>query len=91
MNNQSQPSFTQYPSADPTKGIGIKGPEPLYWLQDPLSPSTPANPARQILICMTRRVETDPLYDHIVSDVINFETVLVELFLLGPERQTEPG
>jgi hypothetical protein len=25
MNNQSQPSFTQHPSADPTEGTGIKG------------------------------------------------------------------
>ncbi len=30
MNNQSQPSFTQHPSADPTEGTGIKGPEPPY-------------------------------------------------------------
>ncbi len=29
MDNKSHPSFTQHPSADPTDGPGIRGPEPL--------------------------------------------------------------
>jgi hypothetical protein len=49
-----KPSFTQYPSAGHTEGTGIGGPEPLYWLQNPLSPSTPTNQARQTLISRAR-------------------------------------
>ena len=44
MHNQSQPSFIQHPSADPTKGTGTRGPETLRRLLTP-KPSTPANPA----------------------------------------------
>jgi hypothetical protein len=45
-----EPSFTQYPSAGPTEGAGIGGPEPSTDSKKTLSPSTPANTARQTLI-----------------------------------------
>ncbi len=40
MNNQSQTSFTQHPSTDPTEGTGITGPEPPNGLQNPFHPRT---------------------------------------------------
>ncbi len=35
----TQPSFIQHPSADPTEGTGITGPEPPYWLQTLFHPA----------------------------------------------------
>ncbi len=57
-----KPSFTQHPSADPTKGTGIKGPEPPNWLRNPLSPSTPANPAPSGQLCFSFYKDFGSLY-----------------------------